>query len=174
MRIRSAHEEDWKACLEIDISYETEAAWQMETVPEAWGASFREVRLPRKQRVAPLLSPEARVNGWKRGDAFWVAVEQRKVVGYLVLVLAAERNEARIIDLAVDEAYRRRGIASALLDHTLEWCLRKDVEHLILACSLKAQPAIGFTTKHRFVFCGFQDAYWPAQEVALFFRKRVR
>lgn len=176
MRIRSAREEDWKACLELEISYETESAWQMEGLRDdgEWGARFREVRLPRKQRITPFISPEARVKGWARGDAFWVATDQRKILGYLTLVLAAERGEARITDMVVGEAYRRRGVATDLLNHVLEWCLRKDVEHVILECPLKAQPAIGFAMKHRFVFCGFQDAYWPGQEVALFFRKRVR
>ncbi|HQE92530.1 MAG TPA: GNAT family N-acetyltransferase [Anaerolineae bacterium] len=176
MRIRSAREEDWKACLALDISYETESAWQMETLHDdgEWGARFREVHLPRKQRITPLISPEARVQGWARSDAFWVAVDQRKVLGYLTLALAAERGEACITDLAVGEMYRRCGVASELLNHTMEWCLRKDVEHLILECALKAQPAIGFAMKHRFVFCGFQDVYWPEQEVALFFCKRVR
>jgi len=52
--------------------------------------------------------------------------------------------------------------------------VRKDVEHLVLECALKAQPAISFALKHRFVFCGFQDGYWPGQEVGIFFRKRLR
>lgn len=176
MRIRSAREEDWKACLELDISYETESAWQMEALrgDGEWGALFREVRLPRKQRITPFIAPEVRAKGWARNDAFWIAVESRKIVGYLVLSLAAERGEARIIDLAVGEPYRRHGIASDLLQQAAEWCLRKDSDYLVLECSLKAQPAIGFALKHRFVFCGFQDGYWPGQEVGIFFRKRVR
>jgi len=180
MRIRLAREDDWKACLAMDIGYETERAWQMEalrgsrSVDSEWGALFREVHLPRKQHVAPLLSPEARVKCWARSDIFWLAVEARKVVGYIALSLVVERGEARINDLAVDEAYRRQGIATELLNYAAEWCVRKDIEHMILECALKAQPAIGFALKHRFVFCGFQDAYWPGQEVGIFFRRRLR
>lgn len=175
MRIRLAREDDWKACLELDSAYETDSAWQMEALrgDGEWGALFREVRLPRKQHIVPFLSAEARAKCWARSDVLWVAVEGRKVIGYLALSLAAERGEARINDLAVGEAFRRHGIATDLLDHAIEWSVRKDVEHLILECSLKAQPAIGFALKHRFVFCGFQDAYWPGQEVGLFFRKRI-
>jgi GNAT superfamily N-acetyltransferase len=176
MRIRLAREDDWKVCLAIDATYETESAWQMEELRSdgEWGALFREVRLPRKQRIAPFLTPEARAQCWARSDIFWVAVEGRKVIGYLALSVAAERSEARINDLVVMEAYRRNGIATELLNYATEWALRKDVEHLILECPLKAQPAIGFALKHRFIFCGFQDAYWPGQEVGIFFRKRVR
>jgi GNAT superfamily N-acetyltransferase len=176
MRIRVAREDDWKACLEVEGGYETESAWQMEGVRNdgEFGAIFREVRLPRKQRITPFLTPEARAKCWARSDVFWVAFEARHVVAYLALSLAAERGEARVNDLVVDEAYRRRGVATDLLTHAAAWALRKDVENLILECPLKAQPAINFAFKHRFVFCGFQDAYWPGQEVGLFFRKRIR
>ncbi|MBN2392856.1 MAG: GNAT family N-acetyltransferase [Anaerolineae bacterium] len=176
MRIRLAREDDWKACLEIDAAFETESAWQMEGLQSdgEWGAIFREVRLPRRQRIAPFLTPEARAQCWARSDVFWLAVEGRKVIGYLALSVAAERGEARINDLVVVEAYRRQGIAAELLNYATDWALRKGVEHLILECPLKAQPAIGFALKHRFVFCGFQDGYWPEQEVGIFFRKRVR
>ena len=176
MRIRLARENDWKACLELDVSYETESAWQMEELREdgEWGVRFREVHLPRKQTIEPPLPLERRMKAWERCDAFWVAIEQRQVIGYLALLMGAGRGEARIEDLAVVVNYRRQGIASELLWQAVDWCLRKEVEHLILECSLKAQPAIGFATKHRFVFCGYQDAYWPGQEVGVFFRKRLR
>jgi len=132
------------------------------------------VRLPRKQRIISFLTLEARARCWVRSDIFWVAVEGRKVIGYMALSVAAERAEARINDLVVDEAFRRRGVATDLLNHAIEWALRKDVEHLIFECPLKAQPAITFALKHRFVFCGYQDGYWPGQEVGIFFRKRIR
>lgn len=176
MRIRTVRESDLKACLNLDASYETESAWQMEELHngEERGVRFREVRLPRKQEIGHPLSHDRRSRAWEPCDAFWVATEGRVVVGYLVLTLGAGRSETRITDLVVGADHRRLGIASDLLQHAMEWCARKDVEHLILECPLKAQPAIGFASKHRFVFCGFQDAYWPGQEVALFFRKRVR
>ena len=131
-------------------------------------------RFQRKQRIVPFLTLEARARCWARSDVFWVAVEGRKVIGYMALSVAAERGEARINDLVVAEAYRRHGVATELLNHAVEWALRKDIEHMVLECALKAQPAISFALKHRFVFCGFQDGYWPGQEVGIFFRKRLR
>ncbi len=176
MRIRSARNDDWKTCLELDISYDTEAAWQMEELrgDGEWGVRFREVRLPRKQHITPSISEEARLKGWQRRDGFWVAVERRKIVGYLGLVVEFDHRQARITDLVVNPEYRREGIASQLLHHAITWSLRQDVDQLIIECFPKAQPAIGFASKHNFAFCGYQDGYWPGQEVALFFRKRVR
>ena len=176
MRIRTVRESDLKACLLLDATYETESAWQMEELHTEgeWSVHFREVRLPRKQELGHPLPPDKRSKAWERCDAFWVAVEGRNVIGYLVLTLGPGRGEARITDVVVGNDDRRSGVGTALLEQALEWCVRKSVEHLILECPLKAQPAIGFALKHRFVFCGYQDAYWPGQEVALFFQMRVR
>ncbi len=65
-------------------------------------------------------------------------------------------------------------MATALLQYAGDWCMRQEVDQLILECPLKAHPAIAFAQRVGFTLCGFQDAYWPGQEVGLFFRKRLR
>lgn len=176
MRIRTARVEDLKACAGIDISYETEMAWQMEELraENEYGARFQEVRLPRKQHVQPALSPEERLKSWDGRDGFWVAVERRQIVGYLAAKAELEHRQVRITDLGVSADFRRQGIATALLERVTEWGLRLGAEQLVFECPTKAQPALAFAFKHRFTFCGYQDGYWPGQEVALFFRLRIR
>ncbi len=82
MLIRVVREEDWEACLDLDLSYETESAWQMEVLPggNVWGMSFREIHLPRKQRVEHPLALADPLKSWQSRDNFWVAVEKRVVV----------------------------------------------------------------------------------------------
>lgn len=176
MRIRSARNEDLKACLQLDASFETESAWQMveERGERAWGMQFREVHLPRKQRILHPLQPEERLQAWLRRDGFWVAVERRKVQGYLALALEPDHRQARITDLVIAPEFRRQGFADQLLAHATEWCLRQTVEQLVMECPPKAQPAIAFALGHGFSFCGFQDGYWPEQQVGLFLRKRIK
>ncbi len=176
MHIRAARNEDWKVCLALEVAYETEAAWQMEESRSEgeWGMRFREVRLPRKQRMAPFLLPEQRLKGWQRCTAFWVAIERQKVAGYAGVLLEAERHQATIAELAVAAEHRRQGIGRQLLQHLTEWSQRQEVEQLLLVCGLKAQPAIAFAQANGFTLCGFQSGYWPGQEVGLFFHKRLR
>ncbi len=176
MRIRLAREEDWKVCAELDIAYETESAWQMQELrgDREWGVRFREVRLPRPQRIPSASSPDEWLKAWERADGFWVAVEHRKIVGYVAVILEPEHYQGRFLALAVTTEKRRQGMGTALLEHANAWCLRQGMQQVILECSLKAQPAISFALKHRFAFCGYQDAYWPGQEGAIFFRKRIR
>lgn len=176
MRIRTGREEDWKACAELDITYETEMAWQMEELrgDGEWGVRFRELRLPRQQRIKPLLAPEEQVKALACADGFWVAVEQRKIVGYVAVTLEPARQQARFAALAVQAPQRRQGLGAQLLNHAAEWCERQGIRQLVLECQLKAQPAISFALKQGFVFCGYQDAYWPGQDAVIFFRKRIR
>ena len=177
MLIRIAREaEDWQDCMDLDISYETDSAWQME-VPaggKVWGMTFREIHLPRKQRVEHPLALSSPIKSWKSRDQFWVAVEKRKVVGFIGVRLELVHHQMRITDLAVAPQFRRKGFATELLRRAADWSARYPVDQIILECPLKAHPAISFALKHRFVFCGFQESYWPGQEVGLFFRQRIR
>ncbi len=176
MLIRVAREADWQACQDLDLSYETESAWQMDVLPDGkvWGMSFREIHLPRKQRVKHPLALSSPLKSWKNRDRFWVAVENREIVGFIGVRLELVHQQMRITDLGVTPQFRRKGIATALLRQAAQWCTRHPVQQLVLECPLKAHPAISFALKHRFVFCGFQDSYWPGQEVGLFFRQRLR
>ncbi len=176
MLVRIARDDDWEACLGIDLSYETDSAWQMDNRQGGgeWRVSFREIRLPRTLRIQPPPPDDSSLKTWQRRDAFWVAIEHRKVSGYLGLDIDPARHQAQITDLVVAPEERRRGMATALLERATEWCLRQHVNQIVLISSLKAYPAIAFALKHRFLFCGFQDAYWPGQEVAVFFRQRIR
>ncbi len=175
MRIRTAREHDFPNCLDLDLSYETEFAWQMEELQADgdWGARFHEVHLPRRQRIKMALPQKARLKAWPRADGFWVAVEQRKLIGYIAAVLELDHQQGRVIDLGVEREYRRQGVASELLNKVIDWCSQQSAGQIIFECPLKDHPAINLALKHHFTFCGFQDAYWPEQTAALFFRRRL-
>jgi GNAT superfamily N-acetyltransferase len=174
--VRAVRDEDWEKCLGIDTAYETDYAWQMDEIHSGgeWRISFREIHLPRTLRIQPAISNDNLLKSWQYRDQFWVALEHREVIGYLGLAIDQVRYQARITDIVVTSEYRRMGTASAMLARATEWCLRQHIHQLILVCPLKAHPAISFAQKHHFAFCGFQDNYWQGQEVALFFRQRVR
>jgi len=177
MHIRSARTDDMQACLAVDLSYETEYAWQIqeERRDKEWQVSFREVRLPRAQRITPHVNPEDHLKVWERCDGFWVVTEKTQILGYLTLRLEPDHAQARLIDLAVDAAYRRQGLGTQLLNHAIAWLARQgEMDQVVLECPPKAHPAISFALKQGFTLCGFQDSYWPGQELGLFFRKRLR
>lgn len=176
MLVRVARDEDWEGCLAVDLSYETEFAWQMDEhhSGKEWQVSFREIHLPRVLRIKTTTTDESQLKSWQNRDQFWVAVDHREVIGYLGLDIDLAQYQARVTDLAVRSDHRRQGVATEILARATEWCLRQHIQQLILVCPLKAHPAISFALNQHFTFCGFQDGYWPGQEVALFFRQRLR
>ena len=72
--------------------------------------------------VAAIQQASPGAAGWKVADyleqEFWVAVEENRVVGFLVArTLAADERE--ILNLAVVSDFRRKGVARALFDSTV-------------------------------------------------------
>lgn len=176
MLIRRVRDSDWEACAAVDLSYETEYAWQMDTTERTneWNAGFRRVHLPRRLRMEHPIPEDNRIAHWEAAEQCWIALEHREVIGLIAVNLDLIGHQARISDLGVASDQRRQGVGTALLGRATEWCRRQRIPQLVLPCPLKAEPAIRFAIKHRFNFAGFQDDYWPGHEVAILFYQRLR
>jgi RimJ/RimL family protein N-acetyltransferase len=81
---------------------------------------------------------------------------------------------AWVTDLAVAPEHRRKGAASALLTAAQAWALERGVRRLILEMQSKNQAYIRLAQKFGYDFCGYNDQYYPTQDVALFFGRAVK
>ena len=91
-----------------------------------------------------------------------------------VTVLAARGELPGLRDLVVGRPFRRNGIGTMLIQRAMEWAAEQGLHHLTLEMQSKNYPAIRFCKKHGFTFCGFNEYYYPSQDVALFFSLRLR
>ena len=98
-----------------------------------------------------------------------VAEEAGQLKGYLNLVVAAVPDVGWVADLGVDRRYRRNGVGTVLLASAAHWARENHLTRLILETASKNYPAICFALKNGLVFCGYNDRYYPQQDVALFF-----
>ena len=176
MRVRPAWSRDVEACGALDHSYTTDRVWQMETREEngVQTITFRVVRLPRKVRVNYPRQDEALLAGWQQRDGFLVAGEGGRVYGYVALTAQAEHGIAWVGDLVVDRPWRRRGIGTTLLRAAAQWGRDRGLVRLVIEVQTKNYPAIRFCQSRRLVFCGYNDHYWPSQDIALFFGEALR
>jgi len=174
--IRPAVVNDMARLTAMDHSILSDYVWQLELrrEPGQTIANFREVRLPRSVVVAYPRNPLSLADEWNRRDVVLVAIQNEIPIGY---ASATEEHTAAIAwvnDLVVTPEKRRQGVASALLTAIQTWALEKNVKRLILEMQSKNQPCIRLAQKFGYEFCGYNDQYYPTQDVALFFGRALK
>ena len=103
--------------------------------------------------------------------SYWlVAVENATVIGYIGSQTVL--GEADIMNVAVDPAYRRRGIARALLEQLQADLTKKEVHSLTLEVRVSNEPAITLYTAMGYNQVGRRPNYYhKPKEDALILRK---
>src|SRR5512133_127896 len=174
--IRSAVSNDLTRLMAIDHSCLSDYVWQLELrhEPGQVTSSFREVRLPRTVTVDYPRDPLSLAGEWSRRDGLMVAVEDGIPLGYIAIVEERVSSVARVTDLVVIPERRRQGIGSALVAAAQDWTLERGIRRLILEMQSKNHPYIRLALKFGYEFCGYNDQYYPTQDVALFFGRALK
>jgi ribosomal protein S18 acetylase RimI-like enzyme len=172
IQIRPVVATDLPQLMGIDHSSSSEYVWQLELRRDAGQivANFRDVRLPRPIQLTYPHDPFSLADEWKHMAMVVVALADKDAVGYEALI-ERPASAAWVTDLVVAPKWRRRGVASALLDSAREWAEQRGHRRLFLELQSKNQGAIRLAQKHGFEFCGYNDHYYTTQDVALFFER---
>lgn len=176
--IRDGIRSDISDCLELDHSYETSTVWQMKINNEdGWRIDFRPERLPRvvealadanEDRLRAALLPE---------HCFLVATtreENPETIAYLTMRSDRINGIGLVQDMVVARSYRRLHIATRLSRIAGRWAKEHGLNTLMLETQTKNYPSIRFCEATGFVFCGFNDRYFPSRDIAIFFSMPVR
>jgi ribosomal protein S18 acetylase RimI-like enzyme len=171
VQVRPAVSADIPHLAALDHGYSTDYVWQMDTRDEDGqiNITFRTVRLPRSVRVAFPRDTQRLFEEWNRRVCFLVAEEGGNLKGYLNLTLTSAPETGWIADFGVDRRFRRSGVGSVLLASAAHWARQNNLQRIVLETQSKNYPAISFAQKHGLAFCGYNDRYYPNQDVALFF-----
>jgi len=174
--IRPATANDLPRLMALDHSILTDYVWQLELrrEPNQVIANFREVRLPRSVEVKYPRNPFALADEWTKRDAVLIALQDNVPVGYTSLTEEHISSIAWVTDLVVAPEKRRMGAGSALLNAGQAWALERSVRRLVLEMQSKNQAYIRLAQKFGFEFCGYNDQYYPTQDVALFFGRALK
>lgn len=174
--IRPAVATDIPRLMALDHSSVSDYVWQLELrrEPAQVTANFREVRLPRTVEVRYPRDPSTLGNEWMRHDAVMVALREEGPVGYACVNEERASALAWVTDLAVMPEIRRKGVASALLTAAQDWALERGARRLVLEMMTKNQGGIRLAQKFGFEFCGYNDQYYPTQDVTLFFGRALK
>lgn len=175
VQIRPTVSTDLNALMALDHSCQSEYVWQMDVSREGnqVTASFREIRLPRAVPVAYPRPVAALPDLWARRVGFLTALVQDSIVGYVRMNDLIIPHTVWIADLVVSPRYRRQGIATALILAVQKWAAGRHGSRLLLEMTTKNVPAIRLAQKLGFEFCGYNDAYYESQDIAVFFARSI-
>jgi GNAT superfamily N-acetyltransferase len=81
---------------------------------------------------------------------------------------------AHIHDLVVSQPYRRKRIGSRLLNVARQWARDHHLVQIMAEMQTKNYPGILFCQQAGLEFCGFNDHYFPNQDIAVFFSQTLR
>ncbi len=176
IEIRPASANDLPRLMAMDHSCLSDYVWQLDLRRDAGQvtANFREVRLPRSVVVTYPRNPLSLADEWNQSDLTLVAVHDENLTGYLCMTVEHAAGIAWMTDIVVAPEKRRQGTASALLAAAQAWALERGVRRLILEMQSKNQPCIRLAQKFGYDFCGYNDQYYPTQDVALFFGRALK
>ena len=174
--IRPASVSDIPRLVVMDHSCQSDYVWQLELRREVGqvAASFREVRLPRSIEVKYPRDPSTLSDEWMRRDVALVAVDEGNPIGYICATVEYASSAAWVTDLAVSPLHRRKGAASSLLTAAQAWASERNIRRLILEMQSKNQAYIRLAQKFGYEFCGYNDQYYPTQDVTLFFARGIK
>jgi L-amino acid N-acyltransferase YncA len=174
--IRPANTSDILRLMALDHSSSSDYVWQLELRREAGqvSVSFREVRLPRSIEVKYPRLPSSLADEWAHRDIVLVATQDGVPIGYMCVVAEQASAIAWVTDVVVALTQRRQGAGSALLTAMQTWASERGIRRMILEMQSKNQAYIRLAQKFGYEFCGYNDQYYPTQDVALFFGRAIK
>lgn len=175
MNIRHATIADMDRCAALESSYATDYVWQMDESITADSVSvvFRRTRIPRRMEVTYPRGTQDLSKDLLRNECFFVADEPGVVFAYLDLTVRRWQRQGWLEHLVVHPDYRRRGLATHLLEAARQWARASDLAAIVSVVQTKNDPAICLFAKLGYVFSGFIDRYYNNGDIGVLHSLRL-
>lgn len=176
LQIRKGVRPDIGLMKSFDHTMKTSHVWQMQQNVNNGEITTRfiQTQLPREMRIVYPRSPETLDDKWGDFSAVLVGCIDQAPVGYVTINAYFSPDLAWIKDIVVDEVWRRKGIASQLVEEAAVWAKERQIQRLMVEMSSKNFPAISLAKKNKFEFSGFNDNYFRNKDIALYFTRDLK
>ena len=174
--VRKAVAPDSELLSKFEHAVKTDCVWQMMQQNDSGKVvtTFSEIHLPREMRLTYPKSPDTMLERWKNYSVVLVACMHKVPVGYTALNGSFSDRILWIKDLVVDELWRRKAVATTLIQSVNDWGKPRGYSSVILEMSSKNYPGICLAQKCGFDYAGFNGAYFSNNDIALFFTRFIK
>jgi ribosomal protein S18 acetylase RimI-like enzyme len=174
IEIRSTISTDLARLAALDHTIDTDYVWQLDLHREAGQVevSLREVRMPRTVRLGYPRPASELPDTWHLRPMLSAMIGM-EAVAYLRFTDEIVPHAVWITDVVVGRPVRGRGLARKLIGAAEAWGLQRGLRRAIIEAQSKNAPAVRMVQKLGFEFCGYNDQYYPARDVALFFARSI-
>ena len=174
--VRQAVSADIELLSRFEHSIKTDCVWQMSQKADSGKVTtiFTEIQLPREMRLGYPKSPDTLLDRWKFYSSVLVACINKVPVGYVTFNGAFSQEILWVKDLVVNELYRNKGVATALIQAATAWGTARRYSKLTIEMSSKNYPCINLVRKCGFEYAGFNDNYFNNNDIALFFTRFIK
>lgn len=175
LRFRPASEDDFEGCLAIDHSYHTRQVWQLNVteLDSVRQVRFQTLKLPKETAVSYPYAHEELVQRWCACDWFMVGESNTGIQAYITAAIEKLTPTAWIYDMAVAPEFRQQGHGSHMVALAAEWAHKQKAEQLMVALSMKNDPAMAFFRQSGFRFCGYNETTYRTKDISLFFSVKL-
>lgn len=174
--VRQAVSPDIELLSKFEHTVKTACVWQMTQSSEGGRIStaFTENHLPREMRLTYPKSPDSLLERWKNYSSVLIGCINKVPVGYIAFNASFSPELVWVKDLVVDELWRRKAVATALIQAINEWGLARQYQRITIEMSSKNYPGICLAKKCGFEYAGFNDSYFNNNDIALFFSRFIK
>lgn len=175
LHFRSATVDDFEGCISIDHSHLTRHVWQLSVSENdhAKQIRFQLVKLPQETAVSYPYEGDELMLRWCACDWFLVGEENGRLQAYITAAKEKLTPTAWIYDMVVAPEYRRQGYGSRMIASAINWARTNQAKQLMVALSMKNDPAMKFFLKSGFTFCGYNETSYRMRDISLFFSIKV-
>lgn len=168
----SRHHEDM---LELDHSFKSHYAYRMRANVESQNASFNfePIKLPREVHLSYMRDKSSLLKTWDDASLIYVGMLDDVLVSYVVIDAKTLPMTARVTNLVVMPEVRQNGIGRTMLAAVEDWGARQGLLRVLLEIPMRNYPMVELGLRCGYEICGFMEQYFPNDDPALFYQKRL-
>ena len=175
LKVLLANSADHEVMLELDHSFNSHYAYRMRADVQNQNAAFHfePVKLPREAHLSYMRDKSSLLKTWDDASLIYVGMLDDVLVSYIAIDAKTLPMTARVTNLVVMPEVRLNGIGRTMLAAVEDWTARQGLDRILLEIPMRNYPMVELGRRCGYEICGFMEQYFPNNDPALFYHKRL-